>query len=200
MAYDWSNIPHATSSPTRRVPGPNRGMLAWLRDRVGGWLGPRESRDTDRGDYLQSEKAAQGPRGIADLPWFLPHITEQTGETNEIRLAYRRMWAAPDVKAAVLSKIFAVGALDLKFVPASKKNEAHKRDADFADYVFNQHFAGGVANLVWTILSGGLPDGYSLSEKVVRPIDRGKWSGQWGLRDLRAIDVGNDAIIQTDEY
>lgn len=192
-----------SSDPKRdlpEVPGPSRGLLSWLRQLRLPWPGPEAAHQTGSGRRVREEKAASGPRGIT-FPWFLPYAdADYTSETPQMRLAYRQMLASPDVKPALLGKILGVAALDLKILPADKKNPRDREIAEWVEYVLTRRLRGGVPELVWSILSGGLVDGYSISEKVWQPEDRGKWSGKWALRDLKPKDVGNDVVLQTDEY
>src|SRR5262249_62408198 len=81
--------------------------------------GPHAARPTRAGPEREAEKASSGPPGIT-LPRFLPYFDDVTGEPQNARLAYRRMWADPNVKAGVSGLIFEVGQLPLKVQPASK--------------------------------------------------------------------------------
>src|SRR5262245_27092238 len=88
---------------------PRGGIVGWLRDRVGGSLVPRLSRGTVQQRELQKEKAAAGPRNVIQ-PVFMPYFRDGTAETPQMRAAYRRMLADPNVKAALVGKIFGVAA------------------------------------------------------------------------------------------
>jgi hypothetical protein len=50
------------------------------------------------------------------------------------------------VKAACAGKIFSVAALDLKFQPASKRDERHKRDAELALLGFGHRFINSIGS------------------------------------------------------
>ncbi len=203
MATPWYNPTAWFGTPKQdqpTVPGPSRGLVARLRDALMPWVGPRDGGRTRAGDSLRTEKAASGPRGIT-YPWFLPYAdADYTSETPQMRLAYRQMLASPDVKPALLGKILGVAALDLKILPADKRNPRDKEVAEFVTWVLTKRLRDGVPGLVWSVLSGGLVDGYSVCEKVFGPQQQGKYAGKWPLRELKAKDTGNDVILQTDEY
>lgn len=203
MAFFWqagTNGYHGSSISPGTVPGPSRGILHRLRQITSGWLGPRLSHEQPPGDELVREKAAGGPRGIFDLPWFLPYFDNYTDETQEMRRAYRKMWSDPHVKSACAGKIFSVAALDLRFQPASKSDPTALLHKEFADYVFNERLRGGFPELAWNLLFSALTDGYAVLARVWGAEDRGRWSGNWILRDLKPIDTGTDLVLQTDEF
>src|SRR5271166_5264502 len=83
------------------------------------------------------EKMASGPRAVL-LPWFLPFFDDQSGETNEMRLAYRQMiQRCPVTKGAMLGKIFGVAALDIKITPVSD-DPGDIEVAEFIEWSFNE--------------------------------------------------------------
>lgn len=180
-------------------PGQSKGVLSWLRQTVGGWLGPRQSLGTPARAAVTSEKAAGGPRQI-NLPWFLPYIDDQTGETLEMRLAYRKMLADPVCKSAILSKALAVGALDLKVHPADRKSDSDRKIAKFIEYNLVERVTGGIPDLAWNVAGMGLVDGYSICEKVLAPEERGRYRDQIILKDLKPKNAGTDAILITDPF
>ena len=181
------------------VPGPSRGLLGWLRDRWHGWVGPKDAQATPAGREVEAEQVHAGPSGIV-FPWFLPYLDEQTGETQAARAAYRRMLADPNVKAALLGKILDVAALDLRVRPANKLSRKHRRVADFVRWDLEERLQGGMPELIWSVLSGGLIDGYSVCEKVFSREENGKNAGLWPLTQVKAKDVGNDVVLRTDSY
>lgn len=185
--------------PPGEPPHVDRGLVSWIRRIAGGWAGPDEAKGTPADKILEDEKVAAGPKGII-LPWFLPYFNEQTGETPAMRQAYRRMWADPNVKSAVLGKILAVAALDLKIQPANKKNPRDQFVAKFCEWNFKERIAGALPQLVWSILGAGLMDGYSVSEKVLGYEEMGQYGGRIVLRALKAKDTGTDLVLTTDEY
>lgn len=193
---DW----FLSKSPSQQEPpGQSRGLLDWLRRSVGGWLGPTLSRNTPSGREVTSEKVRSGPTGVI-MPWFLPYYNDVTQETQGQRKAYRQMLANPAVKAAVLTKILGVCSLDLKITPSDKKDKRAGEIADFVNWNLTERTQGGIPELVWSILSGGLVDGYSVCEKVLQPETTGKWAGKVCLNALKAKDVGNDLVLLTDEF
>jgi hypothetical protein len=200
--------PYPISSAGGELPIPSRGILAWLRalpGRFKGWMGPAASAGTVQEKALTWEQAKAGPAGIV-FPWFWPYIDEITGETSEMRYWYRRMLADPHIKAALCGKIQAVGALDLRIRPPDKtrRNKTdRKADAVITEFVrwnLTERLAGGVPGLIWSVLSGGLVDGYSVSEKVWQRHDKGEFGGKIVLDQVKPKDVGNDLVLQTDHY
>ena len=229
---DWfygpgKSVKGPTPNRTEQTPSPEpiayrqreNGLLGWLRDSLSGWLGPQHSPGTPVESEVLGERVRSGPRGII-LPWFAPYMDEYTRETSGMRLAYRWMWADPNVKAAVLGKILSVCALDLNVIPAGKKKrsgfqgsvsqgsgprarEDNFRNEEIAEFVrwnLTERVQGCVPELAWSILSGGLTDGYSVSEKVWHHESRDEYAGKYVLFALKAKDVGNDVVLETDEF
>ncbi len=181
-------------------PQPNRILLQRLRDTVGGWLGPRLSKGTPVEREVTREKIYSGPSGIT-FPWFLPYAdADYTHETNEMRLAYRQMLACPPVKSAFTAKVYSVAAQDLNIRPARKNNRRDSEIADFVRWNLTERLRGCVPELVWTILSGGLVDGYSVCERGWELEERGEWANRIVLATHKAKDVNNDLVVQTDAF
>ena len=181
------------------APGKGRGLVRWLRESMGGWLGPKRAHGSQAARELTREKAASGPR-LVTLPWFLPYFDDVTGETATARLYYRKMWADPVVKAAILAKIFSVASLTLKIHPADEHNSHDVKVAQFVEWTLTKRCRGSVPNLVWSILSGGLTDGYSVCEKSWKVQEKGKYAGKYILVNLKPKLVGDDLVLQTDEF
>lgn len=188
---------HGQANP----PGPSRGILAWLRDRATPWLGPRLSRGEPVDVEVRRQTVRSGPP-VAALPWFLPYFDQgQTlGEHAVMRQAYRRMLADPNVKAAFLGKSLAVCALEIKVVPCIKKSRRDNEIADFVRWNLEAALEGGLPGMIWSILSGAMIDGYSVSEKVWEYVDRGEHAGRYCLRALKPKDTGADVVLLTDQY
>ncbi len=131
---------------------------------------------------------------------FTPLTDNLTGETVEMRYAYRRAVAEPTVKAALIGKIGQVASLDLRCVPENPDDSAEKQVAEFCQQRLLA-FSGcglpkpGVSGsgtaweLVWPILSGGLIDGFSVSEKLYGYVERGKYKGKWTIRGIKPKDT-----------
>lgn len=188
-----------SGNPSTIHQGPPRGLLAWLRDVVHGWPGPSLARKHEAGEIVQREKVRSGPSGVI-IPWFLPYFDDQTGETSTMRIAYRRMVADPNVKAAFLSKIFGVASLDLRILPANKRSKKDKRVAEHTEWNLTERIAGGFPELCWSVLSGGLIDGHSVCEKVWDYEEGGKYSGKYALACLKPKDTEKDLVLQVDQY
>lgn len=109
-----------------------------------------------------------------------------TCETDQMRLGYRRALAEPTIKAALLGKIFAVMSLKVQVKPAST-SPFDKEVSEFVHHALTR-CQGGLPDLVWQILSGGLLDGFSVCEKVYREEERGRFKGKKSLFKLKAKD------------
>lgn len=180
-------------------PGQRSGVLNWMRQAVGGWLGPAESHGRSAGRYITGEKAAGGPRGVM-LPAFLPFIDEQTGETETMRLWYRRMLRDPIIKAALLGKTFDVASLDLHVNAIDHGNSKDRLAAKFCDWNLNKRLKGRIPQLMIDILLPGLIDGYSVCEKVWEYQEQGRYEGKYVLDRLKQKDTGNDVVLVIDEF
>lgn len=181
-----------------------RTWLEYAKTVLGGYPGPVALTTSpslaEERERLRAEKVNSGPPGIK-MPWLAPYIDDHTAEPAAARAAYRRMWADPNVKAALLSKVFNVAALDLEVHAAGNGRKKEDREAaDFTRYCLTEAVEGGWPGAVWSVLGGGLPDGYSVNEKVYGPERGGRWSAKWALHALRPKDVGNDVVLQTDRF
>ena len=145
------------------------------------------------------EQVSAGQPGMYQ-PQLLPYVDDPTGESAAARAAYRKMLAEPFVKAPLFSKIFAVAAGELNFAPAVEDDPRAQLHADFCRWQFTERLAGGVPLLAWSIFSGGLIDGYSVSHKARAVQVGGKWHGKHILREVKAKRVGDDVVLVTDEY
>lgn len=197
LFHPWTNGRHSQSNP----PGPSRGILAWLRNRATPWLGPRLSRGQPVDVELRGQSVRSGP-AVASLPWFLPYFDggQSLAEHAAMRQAYRRMLADPNVKAAFLGKALAVCALEIKVIPCNKKSRRDNRITDFVRWNLESALEGGLPGAIWSVVSGALIDGYSVSEKVWEYVDCGEHAGRYCLRALKPKDTGNDVVLLTDPY
>ncbi len=119
---------------------------------------------------------------------FLPFLDNFSNETGDMRTAYRKMLIAePAVKAALLSKVLAVAALDVTVQPASK-NPRDQQIGDFVSYALDRS-KGGTRKLVSSVLIPGLMDGYSICEKVWTRETRGPWKGLIRLKGVKSKDT-----------
>lgn len=161
----------------------------------GGW------QKVSQPDYDRSGNSLEKLRSSIPIPAFLPYFDPQQnmGETEVMRLAYRRMLADPIIKSAFLPKIFGVGSLDLQLHPASKK----KRDLEISDHVhwqLTRRLKGGMPNLAYTLLVHGGVDGYCIGEPCWGLQKGGMYDGKEILRDIKPKDVDNDLVIHIDEF
>lgn len=187
------------------TPGPSRGLLGMLTDlgrSVASWMywpGPKEAPGTPAGDLIAGEQIRSGPRDVA-LPWLPPYIDDPTQEPAAARLAYRKMLASSEVSSAWASLVNGVMKLELKILPARSRSKEDKAVADYVQWQLTQRIAGGFPHLVWSVLSGGLPDGYSICEPAWGRQRHGKYAGKYVVTKIKAKDVGNDAVLVTDHY
>src|ERR1051326_7286770 len=102
-------------------------MWGWVQNAANYFVSGRQTTNgytiPDRLDRT-TEKVQSGPR----IPLFLPYYDQfqNLGETETMRIAYRRMLADPNIKAALLGKLFGVMGMDLKVHAANdKRSEEH---------------------------------------------------------------------------
>lgn len=113
-----------------------------------------------------------------------------TGETWEMRLAYRRMLKEPAVKAPLLKKVFAVASLDAQVIPEDKKSPTMVAAARWMDTAVKR-MPGGWPQLLLNVMLPGLVDGFSLAEKVfdVVPADDPRYPRFWTVRACKSKDT-----------
>ncbi len=181
------------------VPGPSPGILEHLRANFGGWPGKDDAPGTPAAADLTDEKPASGPRNVV-LPRFLPYFDEVTGETPQIRAAYRKMLADPNCKAALYGTVFGVASLDLQIHPATKTRKRDQKVADFVQWNLTRRIGEGLAGLIESVLVAMLVDGYSVNLKVWGRQDTGKYEGNYVLRKIKCQDTGKTMVPQTDEH
>jgi len=198
---DKAKLPAGTndSYSAGEVPGAASGILQRLRQEEMPWTGPDTADDFAAGQDLPRERFAGGPRSVI-FPWFPPYVDDNSVETSEMRIAYRRMSADPTVSGALKGLIYSVASLDLKLIPADRKSKFDQKVCDFVRWNLTERLFEGFTGLVWNVLSGGLTDGYSLNYKVFGHETHGEYAGKWPLRILKPVDTGNDAVLQTDAF
>jgi hypothetical protein len=195
---DWLGRAQQPAVPPS-APGPNKGVLGYLRKWFGSWTGPGNASGTPADRELTTEFVNAAPPGVV-IPNFQPHLDDTSQETPAIRLAYRLMLSQPEVSTALQGMILAVGALDLKMVPAKAKSRHDKEVAEFCEWNLQSRLKGGIPGLAWDILIGHLVDGYSISEKVIGQEHRGRWAGKWPLLAVKPKQVGDDVVLLTDQH
>jgi hypothetical protein len=143
----------------RPRPRPDSAVLA------AAW-GKRANPDTRNWARRQVEKIrGWWSSGALVIP---PWVDNFTQETQEIRDAYHPMLAEPMVKAAHLSGIASVQALDCSVIPADQDDERHRQAASAFKWVLSQVGAGN---------KGGRSMGPALiAEEVLRPAKVNGWS------------------------
>jgi hypothetical protein len=118
---------------------------------------------------------------------FLPLLDWRTGETPEIRNAYRQMQRDSTIKAALLSKVHAVQALEPQAHAEDPDDPRQQENAEFTAYALRQ-MDGGTMGLCWELLWHGLLDGNAVCEKVWRPgpVASGRWRGKRVWQQVKA--------------
>ena len=183
-----------------------------LSDWIWGWNTRNATRDNPkypegvssnptRGRKDEDEKLLSGPIGVR-MPYFLPFFDElqSVGETELQRFAYRRMLADPNVKGPLLGKVFGIAGLELRLNPTDKEDERQIEQADFLQWNYTRRLHGGFPGLAWSILIGGLIDGFSICEPVWGVQDRGKYKDKEILRKVKAKDVNQDLVVEADQF
>lgn len=115
-----------------------------------------------------------------------------TGETWEIRQAYRRMLKEPAVYTPLLSRTLAVASLDPQVLPEDKDDPVHREAAKFLDWSV-RNSRGGWLQVLFNVLFPGQMDGFSLCEKTwtVVPADHHKYANRWTLAALKSKDTAH---------
>lgn len=152
---------------------------------------PRPGSSYDR--EIRTEKIRAGLGYWGDKVRFLPYVDSVVKETTAMRTAYRQMISEPNIKAAFQTKVLSVAALDLKATPASD-SPRDKIVSDFVKFCFDK-VSGATHKLAWSILSGGLIDGYSICEKVWCIEPRGKWAGKYRPKQIKAKDTEHLELV-----
>lgn len=145
----------------------------------------------ERADRLASpstrryERIANRHADIAGRAWFLPYLDSLTGETAEMRAAYKKMLASPYIKSALLYKVSAVAALDWQVQAANPKSPRDLEACEFLRHSIDRT-ADGMPGVIMAILAPMLVEGYSVAEKVVE-IERAaaKYAGKITLAAIK---------------
>lgn len=106
-----------------------------------------------------------------------------------LRGAYKKMVHDPAVKAALLTMLLEVCALELKVTPADAEDEKDKEVAEFVKDSLSSLRGGSAKGLLMKIAKPGLVHQFSISEMVFGSIKRGEYKGKWGLEALKSKDV-----------
>jgi hypothetical protein len=150
------------------------------RDELVGLFGnPRPANLTQ--DSIASEIFVAPYRGPGDLDHY-------GRETPQMRDRYRTQYLAePVVKAAVQGKVSAVSILEVSVLPADRRNPIDRGIAEFVHWTV-AHARGGWHGLIRSILTAGVIDGWSLSEKKLAEVHY-KGRSLWGLDHVRNLDT-----------
>lgn len=121
-----------------------------------------------------------------------------TGETAEMRIAARRAFAEPAVKAALLGKVYAVMRLPLQVIARDPTDPNQQRVAEFCADLLNLS-EGGVPAIIWNVLCHALIDGFSVCEPLNVRYTTGRWLGKIGLLKTKAKQI-NNIQFEVDNY
>lgn len=114
-----------------------------------------------------------------------------TGETYEMRLAYRQ-WALqePAVKASLLTKCLAVCQLDPQVIPADKRNPNDRAAAEWVKWAL-MNSDEGIPGLLMNLLLPATIDGFSVVEKVFGHVEarESRYAGWWTVKRFASIDT-----------
>lgn len=120
-----------------------------------------------------------------------------TGETAEMRLAYRRMLSKPEIKGPLFQKVYNVCSLDVQVISGNKKNPKANELAGWIDYSVSASGGnhggspGGWPGLLFNVLMPSLFDGFSVTAKVFDtiPAYNARYPGWWTLRAAKSKDT-----------
>jgi hypothetical protein len=150
-------------------------------------------------EYAEKLSAEFGGGGLAGRISFLPYIGDETGETAEMRRAYRAMLKDPVCKAAFETNVLAVSSLDFQVQPQNRKSPREQEGCDFIRHCV-EHLPGGMPQVIRSLVAGTLLDGFGVCEKVFEIEDqhqkfRGKVVGKY-LKDKDTTNL----TLQGDQY
>lgn len=118
---------------------------------------------------------------------FLPWVDDSQGETQEMVDHYLEMFRDDTVRAALLTKVYAVASLDLQTHPAEDKPR-DKMIAEFELWNMKQMDGGPARMIAEELLLPTLIKKYVIAEKIKRPepVKSGKWAGKIVWKELKA--------------
>lgn len=141
-------------------------------------------------------------RAYATLQNYVSPLTAYndniTGETAEMRMAYRKFLSRPEVKAPLFQKLYSVCSLDPQVISGNKKNPRANAAAAWVDYAISTSGSegvggspGGWVGLLSNVLLMSMVDGFSITNKVfdTLPKSNTKYPGWWTLKAAKAKDT-----------
>lgn len=113
-----------------------------------------------------------------------------TGETWEVRRAYRTMLKEPAVSTPLRALTMAVASLDPQVIPEDAADPRQKAAAAFVDWSIARG-KGGWPRLLMNLLLPGQVDGFAVCEKVLGTVDPGhpKYPGYTTLLAAKSKDT-----------
>jgi hypothetical protein len=123
-----------------------------------------------------------------------------TGETWEVRQAYRRMLKEPAVSTPLRALTMAVASLDPQVIPEDKADPRQKAAAAYVDWAVGRS-RGGWPRLLMNLLLPGQIDGFGVCEKVMGavPADHPRYPGHVTLLAAKSKDTEH-LRFRLDEY
>ena len=159
------------------------------------WLNPK--RGTEARDFLLHEKLRAYLSAYGSQTRFFPLLDSYTEETPEIRRQYPVMLRDPYVKSALFTKTLAVASLDPQ-VQAASERRRDKRASDFVQYILTRP-KSSTRKIAFSVIIHGLLAGYSITELVWHPVERGRYRNKIGLANVKAKDP-RYLTLEGDQY
>ncbi len=172
--------------------------------RADGVLSELELRDLEWDRFEDREAAAKerfraGPPGIV-FPQFLPYHGDLEVETTRMRRDYMRMMNDPDVSSSVESIVYGVAAQEPQFIPRDRKNYADQKCCELVRWNLTERIQEQWAQgVVWPIVANAMVQGFCANYKEWELEEQhGEFYGSWPIAALKAADVEQDIVLETD--
>lgn len=134
-------------------------------------------------------------------PWRTVDSLDNYGrESDEMRRLYREYHRTePAIRAAIVSKVSSVAALDVSVIPHPRRHRIDKDAAAFVKWTIDNTIHGW-PGLIRRMIEPALVDGFSVSEVVLRSINNDPvHNGKWGLQHVKSRDTDR-LRLQIDSY
>ena len=156
-----------------------------------------QDRDTRREPPTTGEKIADRYGSPSARFRFLAH-PDGDGDSEEIRAGMRKMMTDPYVKTAWLTQVLTVASQDFQVHAADDDDQLARQMAEFCERAF-QRCDGGMVGVATNLLGPLGPAGYTLAEKVWKPVVEGRDKGRVQLRAIKARRPSR-VRIETDRF
>ncbi|HEY1189404.1 MAG TPA: DUF935 family protein, partial [Gemmata sp.] len=172
------------TADTGTIPPPTHAQITSL-------IGPPRHHLDPTQDHILSQVFSPPYQGPLELDRY-------GSETPEMRHRFRTLYrTSPVLRSAVRGKADDICCLQPTLMPADKDDALSALAAKFVDWTVTAS-PGGWAGLLDTVYTAASIDGWSVSEKTLRPA---VWKGRpvWGLAQVRGIDTTH-LRLQLDPY